>query len=148
MFFSPIISLIFNYTRLYVLLLYLYCCYYVNYADYVQIFVLLQLCAIFTLYVNYEMTFLSVMSTSDMALFTYIWQLFLSMIVEAFLKRMMNSLLAYEHFRRRRSMLSPLHRSLVHSALISPSYPRTEVILMCTEHLRMTKYVNMSYSQH
>ncbi len=33
-------------------------------------------------------------------------------------------------------------------ALVSPFYPQTEVILMCTEHLRMTRYVKMSYSQH
>ena len=29
---------------------------------------------------------------------------------------------------------------------ISPSYPQTEVILMCTEHCWMIRYMNMSYS--
>ncbi len=33
-------------------------------------------------------------------------------------------------------------------ASISPSYPQTEVILMCTEHFWMIRYMNMSYSEH
>jgi hypothetical protein len=33
-------------------------------------------------------------------------------------------------------------------ASISPSYLQTEVILMCTEHFWMIRYMNMSYSEH
>ena len=33
-------------------------------------------------------------------------------------------------------------------ASISPSCPQTEVISMCTGHLRMIRYMNMSYSEH
>ncbi len=32
-------------------------------------------------------------------------------------------------------------------ASISPSYPQTEVILMCTEHFWMIRYINISYSE-
>jgi hypothetical protein len=31
---------------------------------------------------------------------------------------------------------------------ISPSYPQTEVILMCMEHCWMIRYMNTSYSEH
>ena len=33
-------------------------------------------------------------------------------------------------------------------ASISPSYPQTEVILMCMEHCWMIRYMNTSYSEH
>jgi hypothetical protein len=33
-------------------------------------------------------------------------------------------------------------------ALIFPSYPHIEVILMCTEHFWMIRYINMSNSEH
>ena len=39
---------------------------------------------------------------------------------------------------------SPSFTVIVLKASISPSYPQTEVILMCTEPLRMNRYVNVS----
>ena len=37
-------------------------------------------------------------------------------------------------------------RSITPPTPLSPSYPQTEVILMCMEHFWMIRYMNMSYS--